>query len=158
MKGPIARMLDAEHRHLGHLLEEALRGDAASYVSFRGALLRHIGIEEKILLPALRERGQEPPSARQLRLNHSALVAMLVPSPTPEILSDIRDLLVLHDPLEEGPRGIYALSDAAIPNVEAILARMAQAPTPPLAVHHDGPRAFAAIEMLVARARRAREE
>lgn len=152
MSGPIERVLGDEHRHIKALLSQAKLGERASYDELRPALLRHIGIEEKILLPALRAQGPEPPYARQLRLDHSAIVAMLVPSPTSELLIKLEALLALHDPLEEGPGGLYALADA-LPDLDGLLARIAGAPSPPLAAHFDGPRAFAAIETLLGRAR-----
>lgn len=149
----IAKALVADHRRLGRLLDAATRGDRASYSLFRAGLLRHIGIEEKILLPALRAAAQELPMAHQLRLDHGALAAMLVPSPTPELLSDIRELLALHDPLEEGPTGLYGLADAVLGDPDEVLMRIAMTPAPPLAEHFDGPRAFAAIARLTERAK-----
>jgi hypothetical protein len=158
MSGPITDALVADHHRLGAWLQQALRGDRDAYVAFRGALLRHIGIEEKLLLPALRARGIEPTVAGQLRLDHGALAALLVPSPTPAILTEMQALLTLHDPLEEGPGGLYPLADEALADPSELLGRISGAPYPPLAVHYDGARAFAAIERLLARARQGRQD
>lgn len=152
MNGPITEALVADHRRIGAHLAKAREGDRSSYEQFRGALLRHIGIEEKIVLPALRAVGCNPPMAPQLKLDHSALVAMLVPSPTPELLERIVTLLALHDPLEEGEGGIYGVADELLPAPAELLARIEQAPVPPMAAHFDGPRAFSAIELLLGRA------
>jgi hypothetical protein len=154
--GRITQALAADHQRIGALLAQAERGDRPSYDALRGALLRHIGVEEKILLPALRAHGCLPAGAAQLRLDHAALVAMLVPSPTPELLAKMRALLALHDPLEEGADGIYPLADATLTGVDDLLERIARAPVPPLAPHVDAPRAFAAIDGLLARASAAR--
>jgi hypothetical protein len=152
-------LLEAEHTRLDALLTAAAGGggstiDMSAYGQFRSILLRHIGVEEKILLPTARRlRGGEPlPQARQLRLDHAALAALLVPTPTPEIVARLQALLALHNPLEEGPAGIYAISEAlalAAAEAPALLDRVAAAPPVPAAPHFDGPRAFAAIERLL---------
>ena len=86
--GPLRRFLTEDHQRLDRLLQAALtddhRVDAAAYHQFRAGLLRHIGMEEKILLPAAqRLRGGEPlPLAAKLRLDHGALAALLMPTPT----------------------------------------------------------------------------
>jgi hypothetical protein len=61
-------------------------------------------MEEKILLPAAqRATGGEPlPAAAHLRLDHGALAAPLVPTPTSAILSQ-RSILARYNALEEGP-------------------------------------------------------
>lgn len=152
MSGPISNALVADHRRIEQLLDDARGGSRASYDDLRGALLRHIGIEEKILLPALRARGVELPSALQLRLDHSAIVAMLVPPPSTELLDRVKALLSLHDPIEEGAGGIYELADERLDDIAEVLARIERAPIPPLAPNNDGPRAHAAIATLLARA------
>jgi hypothetical protein len=80
-----------------------------AYATFRAGLLKHIGMEEKVLFPAARkQRGGAPlPSAAKLRLDHGALTALLVPSPTAPIVAAIRAILEAHNPLEEDPGGIY---------------------------------------------------
>src|SRR5678810_41241 len=61
--------------------------DDHAYTQFRAGLLRHIGMEEKILLPAAqRQRGGEPlPIASKLRLDHGAIASLLMPPPTASI-------------------------------------------------------------------------
>jgi hypothetical protein len=152
MQPRITDVLIADHQRLGTLLSRAYDGDRVSYDEFRGGLLRHIGIEEKILLPALRATGYQPPIAAQLHLDHSALVAMLVPTPSTVLLARIRTLLAEHDPLEEAAGGLYPLADELIGDVDAVLVRIMQAPVPPMARHFDGTRAFEAIELLTTRA------
>src|SRR5215471_7502084 len=63
-RGPLYEFLQRDHARLDELLR---RSDAtpaidhSSYESFRGGLLRHIAMEEKVLLPeARRIRGGEP--------------------------------------------------------------------------------------------------
>lgn len=112
MMGPIARYLADDHARLDALL---MRGssDPAAYADFRRGLLRHIGMEEKVLLPAAqRARGGEPlPAAARLRLDHGALAALLVPTATPVIRAALRGILERHNALEEGADGIYAVCE-----------------------------------------------
>ncbi|MEP6889972.1 MAG: hemerythrin domain-containing protein, partial [Nitrospirota bacterium] len=65
-------------------LPEAGAVDQGTYDQFRAGLLRHIGTEEKILLPAAqRLRGGQPlPIAAKLRLDHGAIASLLMPPPT----------------------------------------------------------------------------
>lgn len=153
MSGAITDLLMADHARIGALLARAHRGDAVAYEELRGALLRHIGLEEKILIRAIRERtGRAPAVTGQLRLDHAALVAMLVPPPSAELLDRLRSLLAVHDPLEEGRDGLYAVADSVLADQPDVLERLKSAATPPLAAHFSGERAYAAIDALVARA------
>lgn len=108
-EGPIARYLADDHKRLEALLTRGAT-DPAAYAEFRRGLLRHIGMEEKVLFPAAqRARGGEPlPVAARLRLDHGALAALLVPTPTPAIRAALGGILERHNALEEGPDGIYA--------------------------------------------------
>jgi hypothetical protein len=83
MSGSFSCLLAEDHARLDGLLQCAV-ADAgainhAAYAAFRAGLLRHIGMEEKVLLPAAqRWRGGVPlPIAAQRRLDHSALAALL---------------------------------------------------------------------------------
>lgn len=144
--GGLARYLTDDHRRLEALLDrataEAERIDAGLFEQFRAGLLRHIAIEEKILLPAARRaRGGTPlPVARQLRLDHGAIAAMLVPTPTPAGVAQLRALLALHDALEEGPQGVYDTCDELLPSESAaLLEEIRNFPLVRTAPHTDGP-------------------
>ena len=103
-------------------------------------------------------RGGEPlPIAKQLRADHAALVSLLVPTPSGALIATLRALLAEHNPLEEGPQGVYALCDAlagAAGEVEPLLRRLRAAPEVPLAPHFDGPAAHARIASLLAARKR----
>lgn len=138
--------LRADHRRLRGLLETATRGpaiDLAVYAEFRAGLLRHVAIEEKLLLAAARDaRGGAPlPRARDLRVDHAALSSLLVPTPTVSIGHEIALLTSSHDAVEEGPGGVYDECEALLtPERTDALAHLAEAyPTPPVAPHFDGP-------------------
>jgi hypothetical protein len=141
------------------LLDGAAAGDADAYACFREGLLRHIGMEEKVLLPgaARANDGAPLPVARLLRTDHSAIAAMLVPTPTPALLGRLKALLTLHDALEEGESGLYAECDRLLEGRAAeVLARLASAPHVPVARHFDDPRVHERIALLESAALAAR--
>ncbi|HEY7322058.1 MAG TPA: hemerythrin domain-containing protein [Candidatus Binatia bacterium] len=113
MATKIHRYLADDHKRLDDLLDRATADpeniDTAAYEQFRAGLLKHIGMEEKVLLPAARKRrGGEPlPVAAKLRLDHGALTALVVPPPTAKVVAAIQTILKLHNPLEEDPGGMY---------------------------------------------------
>ena len=157
--GPICRLLVADHRRLERLLDEAAAaGDViepAPYAAFRKGLLRHIGIEEKILLPAAqRARDGEPLAvAARLRLEHGAIAALLVPTPTPAIVAALRAILARHDALEEGPDGVYATCERLLGGTAgAVLGAIRGASDVPVSAHADGPRVMDAMARALARA------
>jgi hypothetical protein len=160
--GPLHRYLAEDHARLDALLYRSTAEphvvDLGAYEQFRAGLLRHIGMEEKVLLPdARRRRNGEPlPIAKQLRADHAALASLLVPTPTHEIVAAIRDVLEDHNPLEESPDGLYDTCERlAGADVETLLARLKAAPEVPVAPHFDGPRVHEHIaNLLRARPRR----
>lgn len=136
--GPIRRLLTEDHRRIERLLDTA--GSCrepeklAAYEEFRRALLRHIGMEEKILFPAAqRLRGGDPlAEAARLRLDHGAIVALLMPAPSPSVVRALRAVLAAHNVIEEGCEGTYAVCDQLAANEDgALLSRLKQAPEVP---------------------------
>lgn len=157
--GVIANFLAGDHRRLDGLLQAADvhpgRINSEAYDQFRAGLLRHIGMEEKLLLPALqRWRGGDPvPMAAKLRLDHGALATLLVPTPTAQILATIRRILAGHNQLEEGPDGLYALCDR-LPDTEMkrLWDALQAAPTVNVMRHSDSPAVMKTLEGALARA------
>jgi len=147
--GSITDFLTRDHERLDALLARAVqdpdRFDYDSYAEFREGLLRHIGIEEKILMLAAKQKnGGEPlPMFRQIRLEHSAIALLLVPTPTHQLMAEIKLILDQHNPREEGPDGLYEVCErlAGEEELPALLERIRQAPKVPVARHYDGPRA-----------------
>jgi hypothetical protein len=156
MAGPIYDYLSRDHARLDTLLGQSVvhpgEIEKSSYAAFRAGLLRHIGLEEKILLPAARQArdGVPVPIAAQLRRDHAALAALLVPTPTPEIVGAIRKILDTHNALEECEGGLYETCERLIAaNADSILAQLRDAPEVPVAPHFDGPRVHEHIRNLL---------
>lgn len=159
MAGGIYRFLADDHARLDGLLGRAMTQagaiDRAAYAEFRAGLLKHIGMEEKILLPtAQRVRGGEPLAlAAKVRLDHGALAALLVPTPTPAIVAALRTVLGAHNPLEEGPGGLYECCERLVDaEVETLLAQLQAAPEVPVAPHADGPEVMDVVRRALVRA------
>ena len=157
--GPIMRFLEEDHRRLEGLLNDAerqgLRSPAQAYDEFRAGLLRHIGMEEKILLPAAQRcRGGEPlPIAAKLRLDHGALAALLMPTPTVVFVDMIRSILKSHNLVEEGPGGLYETCEQlAGPEVDGIMSQILVAPGVTVMAYNDGPTVLNAVQRAVERA------
>lgn len=150
MPGPIASFLAADHDRLDGLLAQATARpedvERGAYEEFRSGLLRHIGIEEKILVTAFRTAGPPDPEfdaiARRLRIDHGAIAALLVPSPSHALVAEIRSILAPHNALEEGEAGFYARCDARLAaEADALVERMRAYPRVPTMPHNDGPAA-----------------
>jgi hypothetical protein len=112
-------------------------------------------MEEKILLPAARRiRGGEPlPVAAKLRLDHGALTALLVPSPTGVVVAAIRAILKAHNPIEENPGGMYdQCEELAGAGADQILRQLQEAPEVRVLPHVDSPFVMEAARRALARA------
>ena len=151
--------LVGDHARLDGLLRRAMTAaspiDLAAYAAFRAGLLRHISLEETILLPAAqRWQGGDPlPLAATLRRDHGALAALLVPTPTPAIIAALRTILAAHNALEEGPGGVYErCEDLAGTEADARLAQLQAAPDVLVAPYADGPQVMRVVHRTLARA------
>lgn len=155
----IRSFLERDHERLDLLLARAGRDlediDTKAYSEFRRGLLKHIGIEEKILLPAIqRLRAGEPLAiAARLRLDHGAIASLLVPTPRRSVLRALKAVLAIHNRIEEGPDGVYAECDRiADADAEQLVSRLRTAPEVPAAAHVDSPRVESSARRALARA------
>lgn len=144
--GPIRRFLADDHERLDRLLRSAVtpsgQVDLASYTEFRAGLLRHIGIEEKVLFPASqRANGGSPhPTVVRLHRDHGALALLLVPTPTADLVAEVHSILDAHNEIEEGPEGVYDFCDRLLGDeLQAVLEQLKTYPPVKLAPHFDGP-------------------
>lgn len=159
MEESITRYLEDDHFRIDEALRRASTSDDSieplAYMEFRGALLRHIGMEEKILLPAARRSGgpKSIPVVERLHLDHGALAALLVLTPTPAIVTRIRAILELHNKIEEGSEGVYSQCEKLLgPEASPILARLKAAPAVAMAPYNDTPAAVAFTRAALERA------
>ena len=159
MSNPIAAYLAEDHVRLGTLLAQATavagRIDQAPFSAFRGGLLRHIGMEEKLLFPALKRLlGAPHPAVARLHRDHGAIASLLVPTPTALIVSALRAVLEPHDALEEvADGGLYeAASQLPAAEAETLLQAMKAVREPPQSPHNDSPAAFKQIAHTMAAA------
>ena len=159
MPGALYQYLAGDHERLDSLFQRAVARpgviDAESYHEFRKGLLRHISMEEKIVLPAIArwQGGKKAAIAERLRLDHGALVSLLAPTPTLSIMLTIRSILEVHNELEEREGGLYKLlEDMAGPEMEQILAQLESAPPVAVLPNNDKPEVLNAAKKAVARA------
>jgi hypothetical protein len=157
MHGPVHEYLARDHDRLDAFLAAALREDgtvdAEAYDGFRRGLLRHIGIEEKILFPLIRKSGADLSVIEQLHRDHALLAALLVPPPSAAEIQAIRALLAEHNPREECAGGMYDIFEALSKvDGDALLKRVVETPPVRMNPNVDGP----AIRDSIARLRASR--
>ncbi len=154
----IRQFLAADHRRLDALLERTgechTPEELAAYDGFRRGILKHIGIEEKILLTAAaRLRGTPLEQAARLRLDHGAIVSLLMPIPTSMIIRAIRTVLDAHNPIEEGDGGVYDICEQLTTAEHAeLLAKILAAHEVPTHPNATTPRILDAARHALARA------
>jgi hypothetical protein len=157
--GPITDFLVKDHGRLEGLLQSAVEQAGAieqgTYDQFRAGLLRHIGMEEKILLPAAqRLRGGDPLSiAAKLRLDHGAITSLLMPPPSAAVIATIRAVLKVHNTIEEGPGGLYETCDELAGSEAAqLLAKIQAASELAVLSCSDSPAVMPAVQRALERA------
>ena len=81
----IVSYLVADHARLLTLLNRAMEKpeiEPEAFADFRRGLLRHMAIERKLRLPAVRKaRGGTPLARAHELIDHAALTSLLVPTP-----------------------------------------------------------------------------
>ena len=144
MSAELHAFLAHDHERLDALLVEFRREEGAiphdRYDEFRRGLLRHIGIEERVLFPELRKLRGVTPLEKQLHRDHAALAALLVPPPTHAEIDQIRAILETHNQLEEESGGLYEIiEDLAAGDLQALMERVHAIPAIPVAPFSDTP-------------------
>jgi hypothetical protein len=154
----IRNHLEDDHRRLDRLLSCAASDSSEvgriAFAEFRRGLLKHISMEEKILLPTVQalHHGEPLPIAARLRLQHGAIAALLVPSPRPAVVNALGVVLAQHNAIEEGPDGVYAECDRIIGRERVVLlSRLQAAAEVPVASHVDSEKVEASARRALAR-------
>ena len=150
MQGVLYQYLSDDHRRLDALLQRAAAEvdviDMEPYAELRKGLLRHIAMEEKIIFPAIAQLqgGRQAAIIKRLRLDHGALVALMVPPPTPSIVLAMRSILKVHNELEEQEGGLYQLFERlAGPDTARLLVQLKAVPAVPVLPHNERPEVLA---------------
>lgn len=159
MPGLLYRYLSDDHNRLDALLSRAVAKpgmiDMEAYSEFRKGILRHISMEEKIVLPAIAkwQGGKKAAIAERLRRDHGAIVSLMVPVLNLSIIRILHSIFEVHNPLEEGEGGLYELFEAlAGPETERMLEKLRSAPAVPVLPHNEKPDALETTKAAVARA------
>ena len=143
--GISCKYLSDDHGRLDDLLECAAADgrpiDIQVYSNFPAGLLHHVVIEEKIVMPAIKkfQNGREAEVAARLRRDHGALAGPLVPSPTPSIVTTIRSILRVRNPLEEKKVGLCQILDKVTGEEGGALLEKMRAVPEVRALSHDDP-------------------
>lgn len=159
MNKPLYKFFTEDHHRLEAILDKATENpneiNMDFYQKFRTGLLTHIKMEEKILfLAAQKANNNEPlPIAGQLRLEHGAITALMVPTPTLDIVKVLRYVLEKHDLAEEEPGGMYDACEAMTHHqTQEILDQLAEVTEVPVHPHKDIPLAMQAARRSLNRA------
>ena len=157
-QGRLCEFMAAEHVRLDELLAQASACtaiDTKAYEGFRKGLLRHISLEEKILLPAAqRLRDGEPlPLAAKLRLDHGALASLMMLLPSGSVFAAVRAVLDAHNPVEEAPGGAYEQCEELIGSeLDELLVQCEAAPQVRVSLLVDSPKVVAAAKRVLVHA------
>jgi hypothetical protein len=159
MHGELYQYLSDDHVRLDALLNRAVAQpgviDMEPYAEFRKGILRHISMEEKIVLPAIAkwQGGKKAAIAERLRLDHGAIVSLLVPPPSLSIVLTLKHIFEVHNPLEEREGGLYELFETlARSEAERMLAELKAAPAVPVLPHNEKPEAIETTRIALVRA------
>lgn len=111
-KTALREWLVNDHDEIDVLLRKARAPegfDLEAFGRFRERLLRHIGVEERLLFCAIERcnAGELPAVVSEVQIEHAALTSLLVPTPDYVLAEEIAGLLEHHTNLEEYPEGIY---------------------------------------------------
>jgi hypothetical protein len=142
----LTTFLTADHERLETLRSRAA-ADSKAYQAFRRGLLKHVAMEEAILLPAVRRlRGAPLAWGQQIHRGHGALSALMTLSPSPHVVSTLRAILKVHNKLEEGNGGIYAQCEHVLGAEAArVFEALKAAPDAPPVPFADTPKAVVAV-------------
>jgi hypothetical protein len=159
MNGSLYKYFVEDHRKLEKLLNRAAvtapKYEMSAYSEFRSGLLKHIKMEENVIIPAAQKAREGEPLAfaARLRREHGALVALLVPPPTPVIVKALRSILSGHNRSEEAQGGLYDLCERlAGEQLEELMKSVESIPEVPVLPYKSGPNILDATKRALERA------
>ena len=125
------------------------------YSQFRSGLLKHIKMEENVVIPAVvkEQEGKPLTIAQKLRTDHGAIVALLVPPPSPTIIRALRYILAGHHRIEEGQGGLYDLSERILSEqLDQLMVEVLKVSEVPVLPHKSSPEIMEAVGRALERA------
>jgi hypothetical protein len=151
----LTHFLERDHAALSSALRKSRAPgggvDLRAFDGFRHQLLRHIAIEERVLMPALVAALGQPPLFRNgLRKDHAGIAALCIPTPCLEWLQDLGELLEYHHHVEEGAGGFYDLLDAHLTDEATVRAAIAALPPLRLPPFESGRRVRVLLRQVLA--------
>ena len=159
MNKPLFDFFTNDHRRIEAILDEATENSDCivddKYQEFRMGLLTHIKMEEKILFPAAQKANNNVPVsfAPQLRLDHGAITALMVPPPTPDLIQVLKHVLEVHDEIEEREGGMYDICENLTKEqTNEILEQLNATTLVPIHPHNSHPIAMDAAKRALTRA------
>lgn len=149
----VQRLLEDHASNQGKL-QACVRADGTvdleRFNEFRHGLLRHIAIEETLVMPALaRILGAEPVMRKAQRREHAGIAALCVPTPSLEWIEDLRELLAHHQRVEEAPDSLHDLVAQHLADDEALLEAVKSFPRLTLPDFAHGPRVKALLQQVM---------
>src|SRR5690625_3641714 len=159
MNKPIHNFFANDHKRIDSILEKAIENpeaiDMHLYKQFRIELLTHIKMEEKILfLSAQRANNNQPlPIAKQLRLEHGAITALMVPSPNKDLIKVLLQVFEKNDLEVEETGGMYDMCENVFKEqISTGLQGVAAGTKVPVQPHNDAPIALESAKRALKRA------
>ena len=159
MSGMLFKYLETDHKLIDEYLRRAIESpgnpDMTAYLQFRASLLRHISIEENFLFPPMLKalNGKPLPVLAQIKLDHAALVALLVPPPSRSIIAALHAILDKHNRLEEEDGGVYQILESLpADELKALLEKARSAPEVRMVPHKVSPEILDATRRVLSRA------
>lgn len=159
MDRPIYHFFTSDHERIEGLLEKAIENpneiNLDYYHQFRIGLLTHIKMEEKTLFPAaaLGNGGQPLSLAAKLRLDHGALTALMTVPPTMETIKATKQILDIHDRLEEEEGGMYEMCEKlTAEQTDEIMDKLSKVTEVPVHPFNTHPVVFGAMKRALERA------
>lgn len=125
--GPIEATMVEDHARADALLRRALAVrpvDEVAFAAFRRELLRHMALEEDVLVRYAEARADFPLGDR-IRADHDEIRKLVAGRACVDKIARLVELLGRHNAIEEGPDGLYVTCDAiAGADADALVTRL----------------------------------